>query len=39
MAWAYPLAIAFVAGGILWFLLRVVGEVVKAVQAGGLPLT
>jgi hypothetical protein len=39
MAWAYPLAIAFVAGGILWFLLRVVGEVVKAVQAGGLPPT
>jgi hypothetical protein len=38
MAWAYPLAIVIVTGSILWFLVHIVGEVVKGVQ-GALPVT
>jgi hypothetical protein len=38
MAWAYPLAIVIVTGSILWFLVHIVGEIVKVVQ-GAIPTT
>jgi hypothetical protein len=37
MAWAYPLTLAIIAGCILWFLVRVAGQIVNVVQSASPP--